>query len=126
MTARILIVDDVPANVKLKADRLTADYFNVVTAADGLQALKILETTPCDIILLDVMMPHIDGFETCRRIKANPKTQHIPVVMVTALDQPGDRVTGLEAGADDFLTKPISDLALVTRVRSLVRLKQLT
>jgi two-component system cell cycle response regulator len=126
MTARILIVDDVPANVKLMADRLTADYFDVVTAPDGLQALKILETTPCDIILLDVMMPHIDGFEVCRRIKANAKTQHIPVVMVTALDQPADRVTGLEAGADDFLTKPISDIALITRVRSLVRLKQLT
>jgi two-component system cell cycle response regulator len=126
MTARILIVDDVPANVKLMADRLTADYFDVVTASDGLQALKILETTPCDLILLDVMMPHIDGFETCRRIKSNAKTQHIPVVMVTALDQPADRVTGLEAGADDFLTKPISDIAMITRVRSLVRLKQLT
>ncbi len=126
MTARILIVDDIPANVKLLADRLSADYFDVVTAADGLEALTLLDKTPCDIILLDVMMPHIDGFETCRRIKANPKTQHIPVVMVTALDQPADRVSGLEAGADDFLTKPISDIALITRVRSLVRLKQLT
>jgi two-component system cell cycle response regulator len=126
MTARILIVDDIPANVKLLADRLSAEYFDIVTASNGLEALTILEKTPCDIILLDVMMPHIDGFETCRRIKANARTQHIPVVMVTALDQPADRVAGLEAGADDFLTKPISDIAMITRVRSLVRLKQLT
>lgn len=126
MTARILIVDDIAANVKLLSDRLSAEYFDTVTASNGMQALEILKTTPCDIILLDVMMPEIDGFETCRRIKANIKTQHIPVVMVTALDQPADRVAGLEAGADDFLTKPISDIALITRVRSLVRLKQLT
>ncbi len=126
MTARILIVDDIPANVKLLADRLGAEYFDTVTASNGIDAIELLKTTPCDIILLDVMMPEIDGFETCRRIKSNPKTQHIPVVMVTALDQPHDRVAGLEAGADDFLTKPISDIALITRVKSLVRLKQLT
>ncbi len=79
-----------------------------------------------DIVLLDVMMPGMDGFEVCRRIKGNPKTAHIPVVMVTALDQPSDRVTGLEAGADDFLTKPVDDIALFARVRSLVRLKMMT
>src|ERR671938_193966 len=80
----------------------------------------------CDIVLLDVMMPEMDGFEVCRRLKANPITHHIPVVMVTALDQPSDRVRGLEAGADDFLTKPVSDIALIARVRSLVRLKMMT
>ena len=79
-----------------------------------------------DIVLLDVMMPGMDGIEVCRRIKTNPATQHIPVVMVTALDQPEDRVRGLEAGADDFLTKPVNDLALFCRVKSLVRLKMLT
>ncbi len=79
-----------------------------------------------DIVLLDVMMPGMDGFEVCRRIKSNPKTAHVPVVMVTALDQPSDRVTGLDAGADDFLTKPVDDAALFARVRSLVRLKMMT
>src|SRR5262249_4344675 len=79
-----------------------------------------------DIVLLDVMMPDMDGFDVCRRLKANPSTHHLPVIMVTALDQTSDRVKGLEAGADDFLTKPVSDIALVARVRSLVRLKMMT
>jgi len=126
MTARILVVDDVPANVKLLEARLSAEYFNVVTAHGGVEALAICERAECDIVLLDVMMPDMDGFEVCRRIKANPATQHLPVVMVTALDQATDRVRGLEAGADDFLTKPVSDMALVARVRSLVRLKMMT
>jgi DNA-binding response OmpR family regulator len=123
MTARILVVDDIPANVKLLEARLTAEYFDVTTAMSGAEALSICERAQCDIVLLDVMMPEMDGFETCRRLKANPATHHIPVVMVTALDQPSDRVRGLEAGADDFLTKPVSDIALLARVRSLVRLK---
>ena len=123
MTARILVVDDIPANVKLLEARLTAEYFDVTTAMSGVEALSICERAQCDIVLLDVMMPEMDGFETCRRLKANPATHHIPVVMVTALDQPSDRVRGLEAGADDFLTKPVSDIALLARVRSLVRLK---
>lgn len=126
MTARILVVDDVPANVKLLEARLTAEYFDVVTAYSGAEALKICERAQCDIVLLDVMMPGMDGFEVCRRLKANPATHHIPVVMVTALDQPSDRVKGLEAGADDFLTKPVSDMALIARVRSLTRLKMVT
>lgn len=126
MTARVLVVDDILANVKLLEARLTAEYFDVMTAMSGQEALDICETSQCDIILLDVMMPGLDGFETCRRLKNNPKTAHIPVVMVTALDQPSDRVQGLEAGADDFLTKPVSDIALITRVKSLVRLKMLT
>src|SRR6185312_3759163 len=86
----------------------------------------LCDRAECDIVLLDVMMPDMDGFEVCRRLKSNPATHHIPVVMVTALDQPSDRVRGLEAGADDFLTKPVTDVALISRVRSLARLKLVT
>ncbi|TKT76978.1 PleD family two-component system response regulator [Aquamicrobium sp. LC103] len=126
MTARILVVDDIPANVKLLEVRLLAEYFEVVTATSGEDALEACENGKIDVVLLDVMMPGMDGFEVCRRLKADPATSHIPVVMVTALDQGADRVRGLEAGADDFLTKPVNDLQLMTRVRSLVRLKSLT
>ena len=126
MTARILVVDDVPANVKLLEARLLAEYFEVLTAYNGAEALEACENGRVDVVLLDVMMPDIDGFEVCRRLKSDAATQHIPVVMVTALDQVSDRVRGLEAGADDFLTKPVNDLQLMTRVKSLVRLKTLT
>ena len=123
MSARVLIVDDVRTNLKLLEVRLSAEYFEVVTATSGPEAIDIAERGLCDIILLDVMMPGMDGFETARRLKSSPATLHIPIVMVTALDQPADRVRGIEAGADDFLTKPVNDLALITRVRSLSRLK---
>ncbi len=126
MTARILVVDDVPSNVRLLEARLIAEYFCVLTASNGAAALSICEQGKCDIILLDVMMPEMDGFEVCRRLKENSATMHIPVIMVTALDSLEDRVRGLEAGADDFLAKPVNDLALVTRVKSLVRLKMIT
>jgi two-component system cell cycle response regulator len=126
MSARVLVVDDVPANVRLLEARLSAEYFDVATAFSGAEALAMAERAECDIVLLDVMMPDMDGFEVCQRLKSNPATHHIPVVMVTALDQPADRVRGLEAGADDFLTKPVTDLALVSRVRSLSRLKMVT
>jgi two-component system cell cycle response regulator len=126
MTARVLVVDDVPANVKLLQARLSAEYLDVITALSGGEALAICERAKCDIVLLDVMMPDMDGFEVCRRLKAGPTTHHIPVVMVTALDQPSDRVKGLQAGADDFLTKPVSEVALIARVRSLARLKVMT
>lgn len=126
MTARVLVVDDIAVNVKLLEARLSAEYFVVLTASSGPEALEICASQPVDIVLLDVMMPEMDGFEVCRALKANPATQHIPVVMVTALDQPSDRVKGLEAGADDFLTKPPDDMQLLARVRSLVRLKSLT
>jgi two-component system cell cycle response regulator len=126
MTARVLVVDDIPANVKLLEARLSAEYFDVLTATNGADALTLCERAECDIVLLDVMMPDMDGFEVCRRLKLNPATHHIPVVMVTALDQPSDRVRGLEAGADDFLTKPVTDVALISRVRSLSRLKMVT
>jgi len=126
MTARVLVVDDVPANVKLLEARLSAEYFDVVTASNGAEALSVCARAECDIVLLDVMMPDMDGFEVCRRLKSNPATHYIPVVMLTALDSPTDRVRGLEAGADDFLTKPVSDVVLLARVRSLTRLKMMT
>jgi two-component system, cell cycle response regulator len=126
VSARILVVDDVPANVKLLEARLSAEYFQVLTASSGADALKICERGECDMVLLDVMMPDMDGFEVCRRLKSNPATHFVPVVMVTALDSSADRVRGLEAGADDFLTKPVSDVLLIARVRSLTRLKMMT
>src|SRR5437879_4040185 len=126
MSACILVVDDVPANVKLLEARLSAEYFDVLTASNGAQALDVCSRAECDIILLDVMMPDMDGFEVCRRLKSNPATHYIPVVIVTALDSAADRVRGLEAGADDFLTKPVSDVVLIARVRSLTRLKMMT
>ncbi|TDR94389.1 PleD family two-component system response regulator [Enterovirga rhinocerotis] len=126
MSARVLIVDDVLTNVKLLETKLSAEYFEVVTASNGADAIAICEKGLCDIVLSDVMMPGMDGFEVCRRLKSSPTTAHLPVVMVTALDQPADRLRGLDAGADDFLTKPVDDTALLARVRSLVRLKSVT
>ena len=126
MSARVLVVDDIFPNLKLLETTLTAEYFHVVSAMNGPDAIFICEQGLCDIVLLDVMMPGMDGFEVCRRLKNSPVTAHIPVVMVTALDQPSDRVRGLDAGADDFLTKPVDDAALLARVRSLVRLKSVT
>jgi two-component system cell cycle response regulator len=125
MTARVLVVDDILANIRLLQARLEAEYFEVVTASNGTDALEICQRERVDVVLLDVMMPGIDGFEVCRRLKASPQTLHIPVVMVTALDQASDKLQGLDCGADDFLTKPVDDIALVTRVKSLARLKML-
>ena len=123
MSARVLIVDDFAPNRALLEAHLTSEYFEVLTASNGADALTIAQRGDCDIVLLDVMMPGLDGFEVCRRLKRDPATHHIPVVLVTALDQPADRVRGLEAGAEDFLTKPIDEIALIARVRSLSRLK---
>ncbi len=123
MTARILVVDDIPANVRLLEAKLKAEYFEVLTASDGPAALEAAQAQAPDLILLDVMMPGMDGFEVAGRLKADPKTRHIPIVMITALTDTSDRVRGLEAGADDFLSKPVNDIALFARVRSLARLK---
>ncbi len=126
MTARVLVVDDVPANVKLLEAKLSAEYYEVITAVNGQQALEVAEAEMPDIILLDVMMPVMDGFTACRKLKENVRLRHIPVIMVTALDQPSDRVQGLLAGADDFISKPIKSNPLFPRVRSLIRLKMMT
>src|SRR3954463_6985604 len=123
MSARILVVDDIEANVRLLEAKLTAEYYDVLTACDGPTALAMAASERPDIVLLDVMMPGMDGFSVCRRLKDDAETRHIPVVLVTALDGRADRVAGLEAGADEFLTKPIDDVMLFARVRSLTRLK---
>lgn len=123
MSARVLVVDDIFPNVKLLEAKLSSEYYDVLTATSGAEALEKVVSQSPDIVLLDVMMPGMDGFEVCRRIKENPVTAHIPVVMVTALTDSADRIRGLEAGADDFLSKPLNDIALMSRVRSLVRLK---
>lgn len=123
MTATVLVVDDLEPNVKLLEARLLGEYYTVLTANSGQKALDILKQNKVDIVLLDVMMPEMDGFTTCKMIKKDPETTHIPVVMVTAMSDIESRIKGLEAGADEFLTKPIDDVALMARVRSLSRMK---
>ncbi|TMA92954.1 MAG: response regulator [Deltaproteobacteria bacterium] len=123
--AKILVVDDTPKNVKLLADLLTVKGYNVVTAASGREALEQLETERPDLVLLDVVMPEMSGYEVCRTIRENPTTQILPVVMVTALDPAEERIKGLDAGADDFLIKPINRAELLARVKSLLRIKEL-
>ena len=117
MTARVLVVDDVPANVKLMEARLSAEYFDVVTALSGQEALAVCERAQCDIVLLDVMMPEMDGFEVCRRLKANPATHHIPVVAVTAFAMKGDEERIREGGCEAYLSKPISVGKFIETIR---------
>jgi two-component system cell cycle response regulator len=123
MTGRILVVDDIEANVRLLQAKLQAEYYDVLTASDGATALAMAASERPDLVLLDVMMPGMDGFEVCQRLKDDAATRHIPVVLVTALDGRADRITGLESGADEFLTKPIDDVLLFARVKNLTRLK---
>ncbi len=123
--SKILVVDDTPNNVKLLADVLTVKGFTVATAASGEEALAKIAADPPDLVLLDVMMPGLSGYDVCRRIRADAQTELLPVVMVTALDPALERVKGIEAGADDFLSKPINQPELFARVRSLLRVKSL-
>jgi len=123
--AQILVVDDTPSNVKLLADILQARGYAVLTAANGAEALARIERDMPDLVLLDVMMPGMSGYEVCRKLRDNPATAMLPVVMVTALDPGPERVKGIEAGADDFLTKPIHQPEILARVRSLLRIKAL-
>jgi two-component system cell cycle response regulator len=126
MSARILVVDDLAPNVHLLKIKLQAEYYDVLTARSGYEALEVAETERLDLVLMDAMMPGMDGFEACKRLKNNPATWHVPVIMVTVLEETKDRIRGLEAGADDFVTKPIDDFNMMARVRSLLRLKMVT
>ncbi|QOD38397.1 PleD family two-component system response regulator [Candidatus Wolbachia massiliensis] len=123
MTAKILVVDDVSSNVKLLEARLKAEYYTVIVAHDGEEAMDLVAKQQPDIILLDIMMPKMNGFEVCKKLKNDPLTTHIPIIMVTALHDTHDKVQGINAGADDFLTKPIDETALSARIKSLTRLK---
>lgn len=123
--ARILAVDDQPHNLRLLVDLLSAKGYEVATAASGTEALAKIESSRPDLVLLDVIMPNMSGYEVCRKIREMPETAVLPIVMITALDPGEERVKGLDAGADDFLTKPINQPELLARVRSLLRIKQL-
>jgi class 3 adenylate cyclase len=125
MIAKVLVVDDTPLNIKLLGDVLAAKGYAVSTAQNGEEALAKLAADPPDIVLLDVMMPGLSGYDVCRRIRADPATALLPVVMVTSLDPQQERVHGIEAGADDFLSKPINQPELFARVQSLLRIKAL-
>jgi len=122
---RILIVDDTPANVHILQARLAANGYDIVTATDGEEALAAVREKQPDLILLDVMMPKMDGFEVCRRLRADASLPFIPIIMVTAKADPKDVVAGLEAGGDEYLTKPVDQPALVARVKSMLRIKNL-
>lgn len=125
MSGRVLVVDDVATNRLLLRAKLSSAYYDVVVAENGTQALEMARNEQPDMIMLDVMMPDMDGFTVCQILKSTEETSHIPVIMVTALDTPEERIRGLEVGADDFLSKPFNDLALFARVRNLMRMKMM-
>lgn len=126
MTARVLIVDDIAFNIKLLGAKLKQEYYSVLVANNGVEAIKIAKAEKPDVILMDIMMPGMDGFESTRLIKSDPETTYIPIIIITALNANEDKVRGLSAGADDFLTKPINDQVLMMRLRSLLRMKFMT
>ena len=122
---KILVVDDTARNVKLLADLLTVKGYSVATATSGREALTSVDAEPPDLVLLDVVMPEMSGYEVCQKLRENPATAMLPVIMVTALDPSVERIKGIDAGADDFLTKPINQAELLARVKSLLRVKEL-
>ncbi len=124
-TSRILIVDDDEVVRNTYEALLTLENYHLIFAENGKKALQVVENTPCDLILLDVMMPEMDGFQVCRNIKNNPKRKHIPVVLITALDGKADMLYGLESGADEFLSKPVRGPELRARIRTMLRIKQM-
>ena len=126
ITGTILVADDQAANRELLEELLVAQGNKVITVPDGAAAVEELSKTQVDLVLLDVIMPRLNGFEACERIKNNPATYLIPVVLVTALSDKQDRIEGIRAGADDFLTRPVDRIELLTRVRSLLALKHRT
>jgi diguanylate cyclase (GGDEF)-like protein len=119
----ILVVDDVPVNVQLLTTYLAAEGYDIVSARDGVEAVELVRKHLPDLILLDVMMPKMNGFEVCQIIKEDKATMFIPVIMVTALNELEDKIKGMNAGADDFISKPFNKLELMVRVRSLLRIK---
>ncbi len=126
VTGTILVADDKVSNRELMDELLSAEGFKVITVSDGAEALQQMARGPIDLVLLDVIMPHLNGFEACKQIKADPETYLIPVILVTSLSDKQDRIEGIRVGADDFLSRPVDRTELLARVRSLLKLKHRT